>query len=130
MTDGISIVLGSAVLAGLLLVTGTSQPLAKQPMLESAKVAEVRKGYRAGWLVGNKVSNEQNETVGAITEFVVSQDYALFVVLDVGVFLGLGTQLVAVPVRALVFKDAGRKVMLPGATRKALRNFPEFKFPD
>jgi hypothetical protein len=43
--------------------------------------------------------------------------------------LSLDTHLVAVPIRALVLEDTGRKMMLPGATRKALRNFPELRFP-
>jgi hypothetical protein len=53
----------------------------------------------------------------------------LFAVLDVGGFPGLDAYLVAVPIRALAFEEAGHKVVLPGATRKALRKFPEFRFP-
>jgi hypothetical protein len=94
----------------------------------SADVAEVKKGYRSGWLLGHSVINDQNERIGTIADLVVGRDYALFAVLEVGGFLGLGGHLVAVPIRALLFEDGRPKVVLPGATRKALRNFPEFKF--
>ena len=116
--------------AAAIFIAGESRDLfSQQPELVSANVAEVRKGYRAGWLLGGNVINDQNEKVGTIAEFVIGQDYALFAVLEVGGFLGLGSHLVAVPIRALVFEEAGRKVVLPGATSKALRNFPEFRFP-
>jgi hypothetical protein len=117
---------GAVTLAlGIFLVTGNPRLLSKQPELVSANVAEVKKGYRSGRLLGSNVINDQDEK----TELVLGQDYALFAVLEVGGFLGLDAHLVAVPIRALVFEDTGRKVMWPGATRKALRNFPEFKFP-
>lgn len=116
--------------AAAIFIAGESGDLfSRQPELVSANAAEVGKGYRAGWLLGGNVINDQNEKVGTIAEFVIGQDYALFAVLEVGGFLGLGSHLVAVPIRALVFEDAGRKVVLPGATSKALRSFPEFRFP-
>jgi hypothetical protein len=126
MSRGISI---SVAVAVALLAGSTPQLRSREPVLVSANVAEVKQGYRAIWFVGRNVVNEQNEAVGTIAEFVIGQDYALFAVLDVGGLLGLDVHLVAVPIRALAFEDAGHKVVLPGATRKALRNFPEFRFP-
>jgi hypothetical protein len=118
-----------AAAAGLLLVGSTPHLRPNQPVLVSANVAEVKKGYRAGWLLGGNVLNEQSEKVGTVLEFVIGQDYALFAVLEVGGFLGIDGHMVAVPIRALVFEDGGHKILLPGATRKALRNFAEFRFP-
>jgi hypothetical protein len=128
MTRNIRIGLIAAILTTLLFAAGVSRLPSRQPELVSAEVAEVKKGYRSGWLLGHSVINEQNERIGTIAELVVGQDYALFAVLEVGGFLGLGGRLVAVPIRALLFEDDRRKVVLPGATRKALRSFPEFKF--
>jgi hypothetical protein len=128
MTRNIRIGLTAAILTTLLFAAGVSRLPSRQPELVSAEVAEVKKGYRSGWLLGHSVINEQNERIGTIAELVVGQDYALFAVLEVGGFLGLGGRLVAVPIRALLFEDDRRKVVLPGATRKALRNFPEFRF--
>jgi hypothetical protein len=96
--------------------------------LRSANVAEVGKGLRLSRLHGSKVFNDQHEQIGTVFDFVVGQDYALFAVLEVGGFLGLGAHLVAVPLKTLVFDDLGRSFLLPGATRKALRGFPEFRF--
>jgi hypothetical protein len=106
-----------------------ASPSVEQPVLVSANVAEVKKGYRAAWLLGDNVLNEQSERFGTIVEFAIGQDYALFAVLEAGGFLGVGGHMVAVPIRALVFEDGGHKVVLREATRKALRNFPEFRFP-
>jgi hypothetical protein len=33
-----------------------------------------------------------------------------------------------VPFKILVIDEGGRGIVLPGATREALRNYPEFKF--
>jgi hypothetical protein len=109
---------------GIFSLTGIPHLRSKQPELVSASVAQVQKGYRSGRLLGSNVVNDQNEKIGMITELVLGQDYALFAVLEIGSLLGLDTHLVAVPIQ-----DTGRRVMLPGGTRKALRNFPEFRFP-
>jgi hypothetical protein len=128
MTRNIRIGLTAAILATLLFAAGVSRLPSRQPELVSADVAEVKKGYRSAWLLGHSVINDQNERIGTIADLVLGQDYALFAVLEVGGFLGLGGHLVAVPIRALLFEGDSRKVVLPGATRKALHNFPEFKF--
>ena len=128
MKQNIRICLTAAVLTTLLFAAGVSRLPSGQPELVSAEVAEVKKGYRSGWLLGHGVINDQNERIGTIADLVLGQDYALFAVLEVGGFLGLGGHLVAVPIRALLFEGDSRKVVLPGATRKALHNFPEFKF--
>jgi hypothetical protein len=128
MTRNIRIGLTAAILTTLLFAAGVSRLPSRQPELVSADVTEVKKGYRSGWLLGHSVINDQNERIGTIADLVLGQDYALFAVLEVGGFLGLGGHLVAVPIRALLFEGDSRKIVLPGATRKALRNFPEFKF--
>jgi hypothetical protein len=47
-------------------------------------------------------------------------------VLSVGGFLGLGTKYVVVPFGSLHIQD--KKVVLPGATKDALKALPEFKY--
>jgi hypothetical protein len=66
--------------------------------------------------------------IGSIAEFVVGGDFSLFAVLQIGGFLGLNTYLVAVPFKVLVFDGQSRRILLLGATRKALREFPQFHF--
>lgn len=125
-----AIAFGALILAaGVCIETASSALWSKQPELEPANVAEVRNGYRAGWLVGHDVFNDRSEMIGTITELVLSQDYALFAVVEVGGFLGLDAHLVAVPIRAIVIDKPKGSVVLPGATRKALQSFPAFRLP-
>jgi hypothetical protein len=46
--------------------------------------------------------------------------------LSVGGFLGLGTKYVIVPFGSLQMQD--KKIVLPGATKDALKALPEFKY--
>jgi hypothetical protein len=114
--------------AAFLMLAATASSAAALEELRSANVAEVKDGVRIVWLRGHSVVNDQNEMIGTISEFVVGRDLALFAILQVGDFLELKDHLVAVPFKALVIDDARLRVRLPGATRKALRNFPEFRF--
>jgi hypothetical protein len=112
----------------LLMLVATASSAAALEELRSANVVEVKDGYRIDWLRGHSVINDQNEMIGTISEFVVGRDLAVFAILQVGGFLELKTHLVAVPFKTLVIEKTMLRVRLPGATRKALRNFPEFRF--
>ena len=90
-------------------------------------VATVAKGYRASKLKGETVVNDQNERIGTIDDIVIGGDRALFAILQVGGFLGVGGHLVAVPYESLVLDDAGKKITLPGATKDQLKSLPEYK---
>jgi hypothetical protein len=118
--------------AALLAVAGLIAPgaaaRAQQPVLVSANMATFENGYRTGWLQGSKVFNERKERIGSIADFVLVRDLAPAAILQVGGFLETGSHFVAVPFKSFVIEDQGRKIVLPGATREALKNFPEFKF--
>jgi hypothetical protein len=118
----------AATATALLLLVATASSAAALEELRSANVAEVKDGIRIDWLRGHSVINDQNEMIGTISEFVVGRDLALFAILQIGGFLGLHAHLVAVPFQTLVVDEARLRVRLPGATRKALQNFPEFRF--
>jgi hypothetical protein len=96
--------------------------------LRSANLAEVRGGTRIGWLRLHSVLNDNDEVIGTVADFVVGSDLSLFAVLQIGGFLGFDTYLVAVPFKTLVIDNERMRIRLPGATRKALRNFPQFQF--
>jgi hypothetical protein len=121
--------ISTVVVAAGLLMAGGSSLIAQQEVLVSANVAEVGKGYRTSEVRGRAVWNERNERIGTIPEVVIGRDDVPFAILEVGGFLGLGAHMVAIPFKALRIDDAGRKIVLPGATRRALRNFAEFRFP-
>jgi sporulation protein YlmC with PRC-barrel domain len=100
--------------------------------LVKVDVSVVGKGLRASKLAGHSVVNEKNETVGKIDDIIVGDDRSLYVVLEVGGFLGIGSRLVAVPYDSLkIDQDAGKvqKVELPGASHDELKRLAEFKYP-
>jgi sporulation protein YlmC with PRC-barrel domain len=91
-------------------------------------VARVALGHRASKLVGAAVVNNKDERIGTIDDLVVSpDDKVTYAILSVGGFLGIGSKLVAVPFDALQMVKEDR-LMLPGATKEALRDLPEFKY--
>ena len=118
--------------------TAIALTLAAGPALPQAGVALVKvdlsvvaKGYRMSKLIGSSVTNDQNEKIGTIDDLIADKDKKLvsFAVLQVGGFLGLGGHLVVVPYDSLVIDDTGQKIMLPGATKDALKKLSEFNYP-
>jgi sporulation protein YlmC with PRC-barrel domain len=96
--------------------------------LVTVDVNIVGQGYRISKLTGSSVTNEKNEKIGTIDDFVVARNRSLFAVLQVGGFLGMGGHLVAVPYESLVIDDEGRAVQLPGASKDELKKLPEIKY--
>jgi sporulation protein YlmC with PRC-barrel domain len=126
---------------GTLLLTGvalaqqdTAKDTANVPVAGAVKlgvtIAEtelVTAGYRAKKLLGAPVYNDQNEKVGKIEDMIISPDGKLSVaIVDVGGFLGIGTHRVAIPVEQ--FSQIDPKIVLPGASKQALKGLPEFKY--
>lgn len=123
-----SLILASALIAGGLL----SGPVMAQGVPQTAALIKVDvtkpvSGYRASKIIGGTVVNEANETVGKVDELLIGADGRTpYAVLSVGGFLGLGDRLVVVPYDSL--KMAAGKIMLPGATKDALKALPEYKY--
>ena len=89
--------------------------------------ATVATGFRSSKIVGSSVVNEANEAVGAVDDLIVTpNEKAPYAVLSVGGFLGMGTKYVVVPFGSLQMQD--KKIVLPGATKDALKALPEFKY--
>jgi hypothetical protein len=91
-------------------------------------VVAVAQGLRTGDLKGKPVLNEKNERIGTIDDLIIGKDRVLFGVLQVGGFLGIGSHFVAVPYQSLKIDEAPTKIVLPGASKEALKNLPEFKY--
>lgn len=85
-----------------------------------------------GWslkdsILGQSVYNEPGETVGKIEDVIIAADSsATYAVIGVGGFLGIGTHDVTIPVKS--FRIAEGKIVLPGATKEALKDLPESHF--
>jgi sporulation protein YlmC with PRC-barrel domain len=84
-------------------------------------------GHRASKLIGAPVYNDRDERVGTIDDLIVAPDRSVsYAILSVGGFLGLGRRLVAIPVEQI--RDEQGKLILPGATKEALKELPEFQY--
>jgi sporulation protein YlmC with PRC-barrel domain len=84
-------------------------------------------GHWASKFIGAPVYNEQEEKVGSIDDLIITPDRSLsYAILSVGGFLGLGGRLIAIPVDQ-IRAEKGR-LILPGATKEALKNVPEFQY--
>jgi sporulation protein YlmC with PRC-barrel domain len=90
--------------------------------------AIIAPGYRASKLVKADVYNDKGEKIGKIGDLIVAPDGKLSVaVVDVGGFLGVKRHHVAIPVKQ--FSEVSpKKVVLPGATKDALKQLPEFTY--
>ena len=123
------IVLASAAMIGVALLAGGAEAQGTPQTVDLVKV-DVQKlaaGYRASKVIGSNVLNDANETIGEISDLLVSLDGKQpYAVLSIGGFLGMGTRLVVVPYDTLKFAD--KKVVLPGGTKEGLKMLPAFKY--
>jgi hypothetical protein len=73
------------------------------------------------------VRNDKNEKIGKVDDLIVKPDGTITIaVIDVGGFLGLGTHRVAIPVDQ--FSEVKPHLVLPGATKDALKALPPFEY--
>jgi len=105
----------------------SSAPVAGRTTLGTSKMDVIAEGWRASKLIGATVYNDANERVGKIGDLIIAPDGSISVaVLDVGGFLGVSTRHVAIPVEQ--FSQITPRIVLPGATKDALKQLPEFKY--
>ena len=100
--------------------------------LVAVSVAEMR-DITLGWsakhqILGQAVYNDNNERVGLVDDIIVTGDKAVsYAIVNAGGFIAVAKHDVAVPVSA--FKLTDDKLVLPGATREALKAAPRFEYP-
>jgi sporulation protein YlmC with PRC-barrel domain len=91
----------------------------------------------AGWsvqkdLLKKTVVNDRNEKIGSISDVIITPNpdtklpSASFAIIGVGGFLGLGKHDVAIPMEQLRLQDG--KLVLPGASKDALKLLPQFEY--
>ena len=93
-----------------------------------AELQEVVKGRSVKRTVlGQPVYNDNNERVGSVDDIIITPDKAVsYAIIGTGGFLGLAKHDVAIPVSQ--FKLVDKKLVLPGATKEALKAIPEFQY--
>jgi sporulation protein YlmC with PRC-barrel domain len=118
-------VISATAVATPVLVQAQGTPQTVQ--LTKVDVVKVATGFRASKVIGSSVVNDAGDTVGRVDDIIVGEDgKAPFVVLAVGGFLGIGDRLVVLPYEQLKAMD--RKIVMPGATKDALKDLPAFKY--
>jgi sporulation protein YlmC with PRC-barrel domain len=86
-----------------------------------------------GWsakkqVLGKTVYNENNEKVGVIDDLIIAPDRAVsFAIIGAGGFVGVGKHDVLIPITQLKQAEGG-KVVLPGATKQAIKALPKFEY--
>ena len=120
------------VLAGLVVASAAdSVAQTAGSTLVSVSVEELRE-VATGWsakkqILGKDVYNPAGEKIGSVEDLIVAPNRSLsYAIVGVGGFLGMGTHDVAVPVSK--FKQEMGKIILPGATKDALKDAPKFEY--
>jgi sporulation protein YlmC with PRC-barrel domain len=108
----------------------TTAPVAGEVPL-GVTVIEMR-AVVAGWsvkkdLLGKSVQNDKKENLGKIEDLIISpRTSASVAIVGVGGFLGIPARLVAIPMNQI--KLQGTQLVLPGATKDALKAMPPFVY--
>ena len=121
------------VLVGLVVLAGAADAVAQTAgsTLIGVSVDELRE-VATGWsakkqILGKDVYNQAGEKIGSIQDLIVAPNRSLsYAIVGVGGFLGVGVHDVAVPVSQ--FKQEAGKIVLPGATKDALKATPKFEY--
>jgi hypothetical protein len=93
---------------------------------------EEMRAVAIGWsakkqVLRQPVYNEQKQKVGIIDDLIIAPDTAVsFVIIGAGGFLGVGRHDVAIPANQLKQEDG--KIVLPGATKEAIKALPKFEY--
>ena len=125
-----TIVLG--VFTSLVIAAGAADAVAQTAgSMISVSTIELRE-LATGWsakkqILGKGVYNDAGDKVGDINDLIVTPDKAVsYAIVGVGGFLGVGEHEIAVPVGQLKQKEG--KIVLPGATKDALKAAPKFEY--
>ncbi|MGA7952790.1 MAG: PRC-barrel domain-containing protein [Gloeobacterales cyanobacterium] len=85
-----------------------------------------------GWsvqkeILGKEVTNDKGEKVGKIEDLIITpKDTVSYAIVGAGGFLGVGRNDVAIPVSQ--FKIEKGKILLPEATKAAIKAMPTFDY--
>ena len=94
-------------------------------------VAEARE-VALGWsarrtILGHTVYNDQNEKVGNIDDIIIAPtNHVSYLIIGAGGFVGLGRHDVAIPVSQIKLQN--EKIVLPGASKDAVKSLPQFEY--
>jgi sporulation protein YlmC with PRC-barrel domain len=120
------------VFTSLVIAAGAADAVAQTAgSMVSVSTTELRE-VAMGWsakkqILGENVYNNIGEKVGEINDLIVTPNKALsYAIVGIGGFLGVAEHEIAVPVGQL--KQQEGKIVLPGATKEALKAAPKFEY--
>src|SRR6266498_3533601 len=93
---------------------------------------EETKLVASGWsakknILGKAFYNDSNQKIGTVDDLIIAPDRSVsFAIIGVGGCLGIAKHDVAIPIKNL--KEEQNKLILPGATKEALKALPEFQY--
>ncbi|MGO9379227.1 MAG: PRC-barrel domain-containing protein [Dissulfurispiraceae bacterium] len=93
-----------------------------------SEIVNVANGWSAKkQIMGHDVFNDMNEKVGQVYDIIIAPDRAVsYAIIAAGGFLGIDKHDVAIPANQFKMQDG--KIVLPGATKDAIKAMPEFKY--
>lgn len=128
-TTGVAV---ASLLAAVSLGTASANDQTSGSKKISSMTQQEMKAAERGWSVKKNfldqaVYNDNNEKIGNIDDLVMTRNNpTLVAVIGVGGFLGAGKHDVAIPVSRL--KHERDKLVMPGASKEALKAMPEFQY--
>ena len=122
--------LAVALVAALPGIVTASPPVAGETTLGvvAAEMKEVVLGWSAKKdILGKPVYNEKGEKIGSVDDVIITPDKAVsYAIIGTGGFVVLAKHDVAIPITQI--KVEGDKLVLPGATKEALKELPDFQY--
>ena len=93
-----------------------------------SEIAVLANGWSAKkQILGKDVYNDKNEKVGKVYDIIIAPDKAVsFGIIAAGGFLGIAKHDVAIPANQFKMQDG--KIVLPGATKDAIKAMPAFQY--
>ena len=123
-------------LAGIAMTLPMTIPAIVQAQVAGSTLLGVTVGelrdVTLGWsakrqILGQPVYNNMDERIGAVEDIIVTTDKSVsYAIINAGGFLAVAKHNVAIPVSQ--FRLSGEKLVLPGATKDALKATPAFEY--
>jgi hypothetical protein len=100
-----------------------------QQVVSTIDITTIGRGYRSTKITGSAIVNEKSETIGKIDDLIITRDQrALFAIISVGGYLGIGNKLIAVRYEELRATSDDNGFVMAGATKEGLKALPEFSY--
>lgn len=118
-------------IAGLLATAGIAAAQIAGSTTVGITVAESTQ-LALGWsvkktLLGKSVYNDAGEKIGEVEDLIIAPDRSVsYLIVGAGGFISIGRHDVAIPVAQV--RDQGGKLVLPGASKDAIKSMPAFDY--